>query len=851
MRASNSVYNVSLVLLFPLLALGLQWVLWVSISPFTWLMFFPAVFFSARLTGLHGGAVSTVLSALLGWYFFITPQRSFGFENTADLYSTIMFILMGLLISEALDRLKRAELLHRDAGVADELQQIPCEDGTARQSVSSVSSVSVVSSAVGASDAFGSSCAETCDAKRWIQFPEEIFGGAFAARDVLVYTRDRQGHLLSINPAAFSMTGIRKENLLGGMSALAFRSPVDGGLVDNDRAVIECGETGVFEEVVETVNGPRYFLSVKHPHRDQDGVVDGLASISLDITRRRTGEQENERKAREQGLLAGAANKLSLAQTIEEVRSIVSHGARQIAGADGATFVHNEDDNCFYADEEAISPLWKGKRFPQKLCISGWVMQNRQAVIIPDVFEDPRIPADVYRQTFVKSMAMVPIRSSAPLGCIGIYWAKRNVPDFSVVQTLQSLADLTSVTMEKLSLIHKLTERNVELKQSKEEADAANKAKSEFLANMSHELRTPLNGVMGTLQILTGTPLNAEQEDFVVLATQSCRRLTRLLGDILDLSRIEAGKEELKVESFSLSETVRAVWQLFFPAARQSSVVLNLEIDPAVPSMLWGDATKVHQVLNNLVGNALKFTKKGSVDIYVGALSTGSARDLRILFSVSDTGIGISDDNLVRMFEPFSQGEGSCTRHFQGAGLGLSIVRRLVALMGGELCVETEEQSGSTFYVSLPFQRVETLAEQVGDVLAAQGVRRLPYHVLVVEDDTLSARFVARQLENAGATAYIAGDGKQALDALREKDFDLVLMDIQMPVMDGLQAVRAIREGEVGEQRRRIPVIALTAYAMAGDRDRFIASGMDAYLPKPVDCQVLLKTIDGIMTHQN
>ncbi|WBF68088.1 response regulator [Desulfovibrio subterraneus] len=839
MRASNSVYNVSLVLLFPLLALGLQWVLWASISPFTWLLFFPAVFFSARLTGLHGGAVSTILSALLGWYFFITPQRSFGFENTADLYSTIMFILMGLLISEALERLKKAEQRPGE-NIAEDVQQSSSESGSLSQADSA-----------GAPVMGAAACTENLGDKHWIQFPEEIFGGPFAARDILVYTRDRRGRLLSVNPAVYSMTGIRKDNLLGGMSFLTFTSPVDGGQVDNDRAVLECGETGVFEEVAETLNGQRHFLSVKHPHRDQDGVVDGLVSISLDITRRRIAEQENERKAREQGLLADAANKLSLAASIEEVRGIVSRAARQIAGADGATFVHNEDDNCFYADEEAIAPLWKGKRFPQKLCISGWVMQNRKAVIIPDVFDDPRIPADVYRKTFVKSMAMVPIRSAAPLGCIGIYWAKRNVPDDSAVQALQSLADLTSVTMEKLALIHKLTERNVELKQSKEEADAANRAKSEFLANMSHELRTPLNGVMGTLQILTDTPLNAEQEDFVVLATQSCRRLTRLLGDILDLSRIEAGKEELKVESFSLPDTVRAVWQLFFPAARQTNVILNLEIASAVPPMLWGDATKVHQVLNNLVGNALKFTRTGSVDIYVGALPTCDNRDLRILFSISDTGIGISDDNLVRMFEPFSQAEGSCTRHFQGAGLGLSIVKRLVALMGGELCVETEEYVGSTFYISLPFQRVEALAEQVGDVLSAQGIRRLPYHVLVVEDDTLSARFVARQLENAGATAYIAGDGKQALEALREKDFDLVLMDIQMPVMDGLQAVKAIREGEVGERRRLIPVIALTAYAMAGDRDRFIASGMDAYLPKPVDCQVLLKTIDGIMAQQN
>ncbi|MFV0349787.1 MAG: ATP-binding protein [Halodesulfovibrio sp.] len=844
MRASNSVYNVSLVLLFPLLALGLQWLLWSSISPFTWLLFFPAVFFSARLTGLHGGAVATLLSALLGWYFFITPQRSFGFENTADLYSTIVFILMGLLVSEALERLRRAELQRRgeDASEDDfgELQRTSSVQGGVGQPY-----------VVSVRDEAGEECSGVQDEKNWMHFPEDLFGGDFAARDILVYTRDRQGRMLSVNPAVFSMTGIRKENLLGGVSPLAFSSGIDGEQVDNDMAVLECGETGVFEEVVETVNGQRYYLSVKHPHRDRHGMVDGLVGISFDITRRRLMEQENERKAREQGLLADAANKLSLARTIEEVRGIVSHAARQIAGADGATFVHNEDDNCFYADEEAIAPLWKGKRFPQKLCISGWVMQKRQAVIIPDVFEDPRIPADVYRRTFVKSMAMVPIRSSAPLGCIGIYWARRNEPDVSVVQTLQSLADLTSVTMEKLGLIRKLTERNVELKHSKEEADAANKAKSEFLANMSHELRTPLNGVMGTLQVLTGTPLNAEQEDFVVLATQSCRRLTRLLGDILDLSRIEAGKEELKVESFSLAETVRAVWQLFFPAARQANIVLNLEVSPAVPPLLWGDATKVHQVLNNLVGNALKFTKTGSVDIYVGTLPSVRIEDQRILLSVSDTGIGIDEKVLSRLFVPVSQAEGSCTRQFQGAGLGLSIVRRLVALMGGELCVETEEYIGSTFYVSLPFQRVEALAEEVGNVLSAQGVRRLPYHVLVVEDDTLSARFVARQLENAGATAYIAGDGRQALEALREKDFDLVLMDIQMPVMDGLQAVRAIREGEVGERRRRIPVIALTAYAMAGDKDRFIASGMDAYLPKPVDCQVLLKTIDGLMMQQD
>jgi signal transduction histidine kinase/CheY-like chemotaxis protein len=370
---------------------------------------------------------------------------------------------------------------------------------------------------------------------------------------------------------------------------------------------------------------------------------------------------------------------------------------------------------------------------------------------------------------------------------------------------------------------------------AKEEADAANRSKSEFLANMSHELRTPLNGIMGMMQLLQTTRLDEEQGDFVSLAIKSSERLTRLLTDLLDISKIEAGKMDVVDEEFSPRDLADSVSELFTVNATARDVALECVIDPAMPSRLVGGIARLRQILFNLVGNSLKFTEKGVVRLEMTALSSTCGNEFRVLFSVIDTGIGIPADKFRDLFKPFAQVEGAYTRKYQGAGLGLAIVRRLVELMRGHIFLESELGEGTAVHVVLPLRLPPGVAfvaapEKTESCRTPSGLR-----ILLAEDDPSNQFPLQRMLEKTGHVVVLAENGQQAVQLLQDQDFDCILMDIQMPVMDGIEATRLIRTSTPSEEKRKIPIIALTAYAMSGDRERFLMAGMDDYLAKPVN----------------
>ena len=606
----------------------------------------------------------------------------------------------------------------------------------------------------------------------------------------------------------------------------------DTGVVRNQelRVRTKSGEvlTGLFAgEIIES-QGTRFFLTVMS-----------------DITQTKRYEQELIRRADFQHLLMDLATEY-INLPLDAVDTVIDRSLREIGefvSADRAyifdyDFAHGTTSNSYEWCREGITPQIDNLQDLALEEIAEWAETHRlgEMLLIPEVSAMPegsRTRALLESQQIL-SLATIPLMANGV--CIGFV-------GFDSVASKKAYSDVEIALLRLFSQMlvnfRNREHQEMALEAAKEQAEVANLAKSRFLAGMSHEIRTPINGILGYLQLLEDRESDPELLGFIQRISSASRTLATLIDDILDVSKIEAGRLEIESIPFDLHDAIEDAVSSFTLRSTERGLSLSKSVHPDVPRRVVGDPLRLRQVLNNLIGNAIKFTETGSVRVEVSANLSGPELH-EVLFSVQDTGIGMNPETIGRLFKPFVQADGSSTRKYGGTGLGLSISKNLVELMGGSVSVVSTPSSGSDFHFTLPF-KVGPYRQPERIISGASGLDGLRgARVLLVEDNEINRDLCLEILHSAGMVVETAMDGRQAVEAVREGVFDVVLMDMQMPVMDGFEATSEIR----GDPSfASLPIIAVTAGAMNGERERALAAGMDDFITKPFDIANLLRTI--------
>ncbi len=481
----------------------------------------------------------------------------------------------------------------------------------------------------------------------------------------------------------------------------------------------------------------------------------------------------------------------------------------------------------------------------------GTAMQRGARVLIEDVATSPvfvgTAALEVLLAAGVRAVQLTPLvsRAGRVVGMLSTHYRVPHSPADRDLHVVDLLARQAADWIER-------SNAQDELRRAKEAAEAANRAKSEFLANVSHEIRTPFGAILGMTELVLDTPLTGDQRQCLETARSAAESLLVLVDEVLDFAKIEAGRLELIPADFSLRGTMGETVRALVPHAQKKGLELSWHVQPDVPDALVGDAGRLRQVVTNLIGNAVKFTVNGEVGVRVESANGPVGGEVPLRFAVRDTGIGIARDKLDKIFQPFEQEDASTTRKYGGTGLGLSIAAHLVALLGGRITVASEPGRGSTFTFTARFWQQTGPRQQVPSGTPAEAPRKplelaAAVRILVAEDNEFNVRHLERLLTRRGHVVRLATNGREALDLAGEGTFDVLLLDLHMPELDGFQVVGAIRERERATGGH-LPVIALTARSRKEDRERCLAAGMDDYLAKPIRAAELFAAIDRLVS---
>ncbi|MBI5792261.1 MAG: PAS domain S-box protein [Rhodocyclales bacterium] len=656
--------------------------------------------------------------------------------------------------------------------------------------------------------------------------------------DDAIFAKDREGRYLLFNEAACRYVGKSARDVVGRDDRDIFPPDQAEILMEIGRRVLATGRTETNEETLDTALGRRSFMATKGPLRDADNAVFGLFGISRDITASTQADHALREALEEQKRSRLAA--LSLMEDAVAARREVEDAAMQLRQLSMAVeqspesiAITNIAGDIEYVNEAFLRQTGYSReelvgRNPRVLQ-SGRTSPESYAELWSALTQGRSWKGEFHNRRkdgsdYVEFAVITPIRQAT--GEITHYVAVKE--DITEKKRMSAELDNYRQHLEQL-----VTDRTGEAEHARAQAEAANRAKSTFLANMSHEIRTPMNAILGITHMMRRDAGSALETDRLDKVDGAAKHLLSIINDILDLSKIEAGKFELESCDFALDDVIDHVASLVGDDARSKGVAIRIESD-AMPPSLRGDLTRLRQGLLNYAGNAVKFTPHGSICLRARLIDERAGRCL-LRFEVQDSGIGIAPDILPRLFQPFQQADATTTRKFGGTGLGLALTRHFARMMGGDAGAESTPGIGSTFWFTAWLELGAPLqATAARDADSEMELRRSQSgaRVLVVEDNLINREVATELLRGAGLDVDTAEDGRIALDKLRSRSYDLVLMDMLMPEMDGLEATRAIR---ALPQCRDLPILAMTANAFSEDRQACAAAGMNDFVVKPVD----------------